>query len=122
MENINLKVKLYLENNQEKFMGIGVLWLLQKVDELKSLRAAANALGISYSKAFRMVENLEDSLGMKVLERRKGGSERGGATVTDFGRAFIALYDDFQKECKALVQPRYELFCRDLQETMARFG
>lgn len=122
MDSMNLKLKIYLENDRDKFMGIGVLWLLQKVDELKSLRAAANALGISYSKAFRMVENLEDSLGMKVLERRKGGSERGGATVTDFGRAFIALYDDFQKECKALVQPRYELFCRDLQETMARFG
>ena len=122
MDSMNLKLKIYLENDRDKFMGIGVLWLLQKVDELKSLRAAANALGISYSKAFRMVENLEDSLGMKVLERRKGGSERGGATVTDFGRVFIALYDDFQKECKALVQPRYELFCRDLQETMARFG
>ena len=122
MDRMNLKLKIYLENDRDKFMGIGVLWLLQKVDGLKSLRAAANELGISYSKAFRMVENLEDSLGMKVLERRKGGSDRGGATLTDFGRAFIALYDDFQKESKALVQPRYEGFCRDLQETIDRFS
>ena len=33
MDKINLKVKLYLENEQDKFMGIGVLWLLQKVRE-----------------------------------------------------------------------------------------
>ncbi len=54
MEKINLKVKLYLENEQDKFMGIGVLWLLQKVQECGSLRAAALDLGISYSKAFRL--------------------------------------------------------------------
>ena len=77
MENINLKLKIYLEDSRDKFMGIGVLWLLRKMEQNLSLRAAANDLGISYSKAFRMVENLESALGMKVLDRKKGGSSRG---------------------------------------------
>ena len=53
MDAMNLKVKLYLENGNDKFMGIGVLWLLQKVRECRSLREAAQEMGISYSKAFR---------------------------------------------------------------------
>ena len=104
MEKMNLKVKLYLESSQEKFMGIGVLWLLQKVKECNSLRAAAGALGISYSKAFRMIENLEASLGVSVLSRKKGGVERSGASLTEFGEKFIVLYDVFQKECKSLLE------------------
>jgi molybdate transport repressor ModE-like protein len=120
MENINLKLKIYLEDSRDKFMGIGVLWLLRKMEQNMSLRAAANDLGISYSKAFRMVENLESALDMKVLDRKKGGSSRGGASLTDFGREFIALYDDFQRECKEIIRPRYEKFCSDLQETISR--
>ena len=47
MDNINLKVKLYLEDEQEKFMGIGVLWILQRIPSCGSLRAAAAEMGIS---------------------------------------------------------------------------
>lgn len=114
MDNINLKVKLYLENEQDKFMGIGVLWILQKVETCGSLRAATEEMGISYSKAFRMIENLESSVGVPVLERRKGGMQRSGAKLTPFGKAFIALYDDFQKNCKALLEKPFEKFSDEL--------
>ena len=61
---MEIKTKLYLVNGDgEKFMGIGVLWLLEHVGTSGSLRAAASALGISYSKAYAMVKNLEDQLG-----------------------------------------------------------
>lgn len=116
MDNVNLKVKIYLENESDKFMGIGVLWLLQKVRMTRSLRAAAAELGISYSKAFRMIENLETSLGVDVLERRKGGVSRSGASLTSFGESFILLYDDFQKQCKGLLEKPFEDFRGKLAE------
>ena len=114
MDNVNLKVKLYLENEQGKFMGIGVLWLLQKVKSCCSLRAAASELGISYSKAFRMVKNLESSLGAAVLERRHGGVDRSGASLTPFGEAFIELYDSFQRRCKELLDEPFSDFSAEL--------
>ena len=119
MDNINLKVKLYLENDQDKFMGIGVLWLLQKISVCGSLRAAASQMGISYSKAFRMVENLEASLGIAVLERHRGGMQRSGASLTPFGHAFIVLYDDFQKECKSLMEEPFEKFSNMLSSLIS---
>ncbi len=120
MDSVNLKVKIYLENEQDKFMGIGVLWLLQKVRQSKSLRAAAADMGISYSKAFRMVRDLESSLGVDVLERRKGGSERSGASLTPFGEEFIALYDRFQKRCKETLEGPFEEFKGHLDELVSR--
>ena len=122
MDNINLKVKLYLENEQGKFMGIGVLWLLQKVEACGSLRAAATEMEISYSKAFRMIENLESSVGVAVLERRKGGMQRSGAKLTPFGKTFIALYDDFQKNCKALLEKPFEKFSGQLSALVSEYS
>ena len=119
MDNINLKVKLYLETGQDKFMGIGVLWLLLKISGCGSLRAAAADMGISYSKAFRMVENLEAALGTAVLERHRGGVQRTGARLTAFGQAFIVLYDDFQKECKSLLEEPFGKFSEELSELVS---
>ncbi len=120
MDAMNLKVKLYLENENDKFMGIGVLWLLQKVKACRSLREAAAEMGISYSKAFRMVKNLEAALGADVLERRRGGSERNGASLTPFGEEFIVLYDEFQKECKELLKEPFSDFSDKLNELLCK--
>lgn len=118
MDNVNLKVKLYLESDKGKFMGIGVLWLLEKVKACGSLRSAASELGISYSKAFRMVQNLETELGVEVLERKRGGMQRTGASLTRFGEDFICLYDTFQRECKVLLDKPFYDFSNKLDSLL----
>ncbi|MBO6000393.1 MAG: LysR family transcriptional regulator [Spirochaetales bacterium] len=115
---MNLKVKLYLESDKGKFMGIGVLWLLEKVKACGSLRSAAAELGISYSKAFRMVQNLETELGVEVLERKRGGMQRTGASLTRFGEDFICLYDTFQRECKVLLDKPFYDFSNKLDSML----
>lgn len=111
---VNLKIKLYLEDERGKFMGIGVLWLLQALEKEKSLRAAASDMGISYSKAYNMIANLEKATGHSVIERRRGGHERTGAALTDFGKDFIKLYDAFQSRCKKLLEEPFEDFRNQL--------
>ena len=116
---MELKAKLYLvSDNDEKFMGIGVLWLLEEIAKENSLRKAAANLNISYTKAYHMVSCLEKSLGQPVLERRKGGQNREGAVLTPFGEQFIALYARFQKEAKARLEDPYQEFSRKLAELM----
>lgn len=118
---MELKSKLYLVDEEgEKFMGIGVLWLLQKIDACGSLRAAARDLGISYTKAFGMIQNLEKGLGLAVLDRRKGGSGHVGAVLTPFGKEFMKVYDAFQKDAKATLEEPYRLFTRQLQTLMEK--
>ena len=122
MDNINLKVKLYLEDEQEKFMGIGVLWILQRVPVCGSLRAAAAEMGISYSKAFRMIEKLESTLRKPVLERHRGGMQRNGAKLTPFGQEFILLYDDFQRTCKSLMEEPFRKFTDELSGLVSKYA
>lgn len=113
---MNLKIKIYLENGDEKFMGIGVLWLLQSLETEKSLRSAAARLGISYSKAYSMISNLEKAVGKPVVERKHGGHERSGVTLTSWAKSFIKLYDGFQNRCKELLKEPFEEFRKNLAE------
>ncbi|HPZ16351.1 MAG TPA: LysR family transcriptional regulator [Sphaerochaeta sp.] len=119
---MELKVKLYLIDEEgDKFMGIGVLWLLEKVAEHSSLRQGAMSLGISYTKALAMVQNLERELGVAVLNRQKGGSSRSGAKLTPFGHEFIALYRQFEQEAKRSTEASYEAFSAGLGELFDRY-
>ncbi len=108
---MELKLKMYLvDQNREKFMGIGVLWLLQEIVKERSIRGAAANLGLSYSKAHNMLRVLEKDVGQPVLERRKGGDNRDGAVITPFGRQLIRLYDEFQLDVKQYADRRFEQF------------
>lgn len=116
---MELKVKIYLEDEQDKFMGIGVLWLLMNIQEKHSLKAAAEEMGISYTKAYSMINRLEEGLGQKILDRKKGGKNRSGAELTDFAKNFIPLYDEFQKNCKNILDKPFDKFKKNLDKLIS---
>ena len=63
----------------ERFFGEGPCRLLHRIEETGSLRAAAQAMGLSYSKALRMVKRAEKELGFALTRKTIGG--RGGIAV-----------------------------------------
>lgn len=112
-----LKTKLYLADREGKqFMGIGVLWLLQHIDSFGSIRKAAAQMHLSYAKAHRMLTDLEHHLQLKVVERRKGGDRREGASLTAEGRRFMEAYNRFQAKVKQQSVPLFEEFKRELEQ------
>lgn len=114
---MELSTKIYLLNdNGEKFMGIGVLWLLEAIEECSSLRQAAAKMGLSYSKAYTMLSNLEKELGKPIVDRHKGGHVREGVQLTPFAKEFISLYRSFQDEVKSSSQILYEKFLQEYRK------
>jgi molybdate transport system regulatory protein len=120
---MELKTKIYLvDENDDKFMGIGVVWLLENILEKGSLRAAAANLGISYSKAYTMISKLEKSLDKAVLVRRKGGTSRVGATLTPFGITLLESYKIFHASMKEITKAPYEVFAADFNKILSEFN
>lgn len=116
---MELDTKLYiLDDSGEKFMGIGVLWLLEKIGEGNSLRAAAQSMGLSYSKAYAMLTHLESAMGRPMVEHKRGGSARNGVVLTDFARSYMALYKDFQERAKAAAEKEYVGFAEKVKKLM----
>ena len=110
---MELSTKLYLVTDDgQKFMGAGVLWLLENVGETGSLLAASEKMGMSYTKARGLLENLEKELGRTMVDRKKGGAMRSGATLTPFAKKYISLYREFQDNAKAAAGKCFESFQR----------
>lgn len=115
-DDYQLKTKLYItEPNGFEFMGIGVLWLLQHVESLGSIRKASAHMNLSYAKAHRMIKEAESHLGLKLIEAKRGGESREGASLTPTGRSFIKLYNEFQKDIKKKADDSFENFKEKLK-------
>ena len=94
-------VRIVLQDDAgRRFMGIGPVWLLQRVDRYHSISRAARDMRLSYPKALRMIRRLEEGLGREVIVRWKGGNRRGGAELTPFGRGVVRRYDSMQRRIK----------------------
>ncbi|WP_135664698.1 TOBE domain-containing protein [Halorhabdus rudnickae] len=69
--------------------------LLAAIDEHRSLNAAAEALGRSYSRAHDRLKELESVLG-SLAERSRGGRQGGGSELTSKGRDLLDRFDRLQ--------------------------
>lgn len=93
-----LTIRIFRE---QKGFGPGVAELLRRVDEHRSLRAAAQSMGMAYSKAWKILKNAENCLGFRMLETRTGGRSGGGASLTDGARTLLAAYERYCERVNA---------------------
>lgn len=82
--------------------GYGCVQLLRGVDEEKSLNRAAKRMGMAYSKAWRLLNEAEDQLGCKLLNRNGAL----GSTLTPEGRRAMEGYERLQAEVAELLARR----------------
>lgn len=74
------------------FIGPGKVDLLEKVLETGSIAAGGRALGMSYRRAWQLIDAMNTTFKTPVVAAQSGGKKGGGASVTEFGRQLIADY------------------------------
>ena len=89
-----------VDENEEQFIGPGLVQLLDGIWEHKSINKAAKAMGLSYKKAHRMVNRLEADLKEQLLIRKRGGTSRGGTKITPLGEIYIAEFKRLEVRVK----------------------
>ncbi len=112
---MELKIKINLVNERdESFMGEGLEELLRRIQRTGSIHQAAGEMELSYAKALKILNRLEENLGGPVLERSRGGRERGGATLTGLGRRLIREYGLLRDRISGYGQDRFGAFQRHI--------
>ncbi len=66
--------------------------LLRHISEKNSLTKAAKVAGISYRNAWDRIRELESNLGDRVVEKKVGGREGGGARLTESGLELLKQF------------------------------
>lgn len=98
---------LFFDDNGEKFFGEGPCQLLRGVEACGSLRGAANAMGMAYTKALKILGNAEKALGFPLTTRSVGGKTGGGSCLTPEGKEWLEKYEHYRDACVAANQQLY---------------
>lgn len=77
-------------------LGPGKADLLQGIAETGSIAAAGRRLGMSYKRAWSLVETLNGMFRAPLVSATKGGATGGGASLTAEGEAVLARYRAIQ--------------------------
>lgn len=78
--------------DEARAVGPGKVRLLELIDHTGSISAAARAMGMSYRRAWLLVEDVNTAFAQPAVLTQAGGTAGGGATLSDWGRALIAHY------------------------------
>ena len=106
---MELKVKIWLADAEGNgILGDGRYLLLREVHRCRSLRQAAENLGMSYRKAWGDIRQAEQRLGFALLVRERGGSGGGGASaLTDRAVQLLSGYNKSKSCIQKTVQKQY---------------
>ena len=97
MSNYEVQGRLWIKKKEGRpFLGPGRILLLQKIEELGSIRAAAKALGMSYRRAWRHVEALNREAPVPLVKTTIGGQHGGGASLTPAGKMVLKLFESLE--------------------------
>ncbi|HYG56768.1 MAG TPA: substrate-binding domain-containing protein [Symbiobacteriaceae bacterium] len=80
----------------DRFRRLGAI--VAAVREKGSLNAATKAMGVSYRQAWGLIKQAEETMGAPLLSRRVGGTEGGGAHLTDMAEDLLLRWQRVQQD------------------------
>ena len=100
-------------------LGPGKVDLLQAIADTGSISAAARAMGMSYRRAWLLVDTMNRCFRDDLVVTATGGRGGGGARVTDLGREVLSRYRDMEAKAQASVADEVAAFGALLTEPEA---
>ncbi|HXJ83404.1 MAG TPA: LysR family transcriptional regulator [Candidatus Methylomirabilis sp.] len=115
------KLRVWVMFGEDLKFGVGRARLLELIDELRSLRQAAQALEMSYRNAWGYLRDLERAAGFKFVERVPGGGPESGMRLTRAAKRFLERYQKFRNATDAAAHQQFDrAFARGASATRRR--
>ena len=89
-------IRFRLDFHDQCSVGIGKITLLEAIARTGSLSQAARDIGMSYRRAWLLIDSMNAEFDTRVISATVGGSGGGGAQLTSFGRKLIQAYRDLE--------------------------
>ncbi len=110
--NKRIKPKLRILLGAEIAIGPGKADLLDAVARTGSISAAAREMGMSYRRAWLLVDTMNRCFKAPLVAASKGGSGGGGARITELGLDVLARYRAMELKAAASVAAEMREFTR----------
>lgn len=103
------KVRVSVEK-EASFFGTGTEQLLNLIRVGESVKSACEQMNLSYSKGWKMINQVEEQLGFAVVYRKRGGMNGGKTILTENGIEFLEKYQKFEKESQKSVNEIFDRY------------
>lgn len=99
-------------------MGPGKAELVERIAQTGSISAAARAMGMSYRRAWQLVEALNASFREPLIETAIGGARGGGARATAFGIAAAAEFRAMEAKASCAIAADLRRYAARLRKSV----
>ena len=96
-----LRLTVRIDTEGGRWLGPGKVRLLELIAVHGSIAAAGREMGMSYRRAWLLVEAMSKSLGQSVVTARPGGAGGGGAVLTAAGSELVEGYRQLERDAQA---------------------
>ena len=107
--------KLRVMYGAEIAIGPGKAELLAAIASTGSISASAKQLGMSYRRAWLLVDTMNRCFREPVVASATGGSGGGGAHVTEFGQRVLVRFGAMARAVDRAIDPELERFAELLR-------
>jgi molybdate transport system regulatory protein len=109
-----LKPHLRIDFGHGIRLGPGKIELLAAIAETGSISGAGRKIGMSYRRAWLLVDEINSLFLRPVVSASAGGAHGGGAQITDLGRAVVAAYERIELRARAAIQDEMAVFAAEI--------
>ena len=95
-----IKNRIWIYTDEGAFLGEGRIALLKKIEEFGSISKAAEAMKMSYKKAWELVNSMNSQCVEPLVKRTVGGKGGGGTILTESGKNAIAVFQSVKEKSK----------------------
>lgn len=95
-----IEVRLWIEETEGPFLGIGKIWLLENIRKTGSITNAAKEMKMAYRQAWQLVKEMNQRTESPLVEKVLGGKGGGGARLTEAGERAIETFYEIEKQIK----------------------
>jgi molybdate transport system regulatory protein len=99
-------VRFRIDFTEHSSIGPGKILLLEAIRDAGSLSQGARNIGMSYRRAWLLLDSLKQSFREPVTVASTGGKDGGGMLVTEFGEALIRTYRELERDFAKLAERR----------------
>ena len=111
-----LWLKLQIANGDEAAMGPGKADLLEAIAAHGSISAAGRSMGMSYRRAWLLVDEMNRSFVERLVATTPGGGAKGGARLTELGVRLLAAFREVELEAARVIEhPAYQVLVGALE-------
>ena len=109
-----IRLTLRVDFGPDRAIGPGKVLLLEAIRDTGSISQAGRSLGMSYRRAWLLVDDMNRCFREPVVTAQPGGPQGGGAVLTPFGLKLIHKYRTIETQATAAAKPQLH----DLQASL----